>query len=498
MSQTEIPERTSRFFYGWVLVGVGAMVMVLGTVPMFQGMTAWFVVFERQFGWSRTQLTIAFSLTRVEGSIMGPVSGYLVDRLGPRTMVALGMAIAGAGFLILAGTNSLWQLYLAFIVMSMGTGLGGWLPMMTVVNNWFLKRRATAMALTMEGFLVGGVILVPILVWAIDPDFSGRPGWRWTAAVIGMFLIAVSVPLSRLVRNSPEEYGQHPDGQPPQPTGAEQGDAVQVVEGPNYTWQEAIRTKTFWLISIGHACSSIVIVTMMVHLGPMLTDRGFSLQTVGWVVATYTAVGAVFTLIGGYVGDRIPIRWAIFAFSAVQSAAIAVLVLGETEMMAYLFRLRGIAGHRLRGPGSDDHRHPWCLLRPQGLRQHHWNLHDSDECATAGRAVICGNHVRCHRHLYDGLCGGRGGLLFRVGAVPAAGPPVCRPVPGANYAGTRDRNLYLNKPAKQTRRTRPARKCRNPLSQRGLRGFPYPFRKTAQRAHPRSTTNACSSAPPFE
>ena len=350
MSQTEIPERTSRFFYGWVLVGVGAMVMVLGTVPMFQGMTAWFVVFERQFGWSRTQLTIAFSLTRVEGSIMGPVSGYLVDRLGPRTMVALGMAIAGAGFLILAGTNSLWQLYLAFIVMSMGTGLGGWLPMMTVVNNWFLKRRATAMALTMEGFLVGGVILVPILVWAIDPDFSGRPGWRWTAAVIGMFLIAVSVPLSRLVRNSPEEYGQHPDGQPPQPTGAEQGDAVQVVEGPNYTWQEAIRTKTFWLISIGHACSSIVIVTMMVHLGPMLTDRGFSLQTVGWVVATYTAVGAVFTLIGGYVGDRIPIRWAIFAFSAVQSAAIAVLVLGETEMMAYLFgALLGI-GFGGRGP----------------------------------------------------------------------------------------------------------------------------------------------------
>ena len=76
---------------------------------------------------------------------------------------------------------------------------------------------------------------------------------------------------------------------------------------------------------------------MMVHLGPMLTDRGFSLQTVGWVVATYTAVAAVFTLIGGYVGDSIPIRWGVFGFSAVQSVAVAVLIVGETQMMAYVF-----------------------------------------------------------------------------------------------------------------------------------------------------------------
>ena len=76
---------------------------------------------------------------------------------------------------------------------------------------------------------------------------------------------------------------------------------------------------------------------MMVHLGPMLDDRGFSLQTVGWVVAIYTGVAAVFTLIGGYLGDRMPIRWTIFAFSAVQSIAVAVLVVGETEAMAYLF-----------------------------------------------------------------------------------------------------------------------------------------------------------------
>jgi MFS family permease len=336
MAQPFIPTRPRRLFYGWVLVGVAALVMIVGTVPLFGGMTAWFVVLERQFGWSRTQLTGAFALTRVEGSIMGPVSGYLVERLGPRKMVALGLTIAGGGFLILAATNSLWQLYLAFVVMSVGTGLGSWLPMMTVVNNWFSRRRAMAMAIAMEGFLIGGVILVPILAWAIDPDISGRPGWRLVAAALGIFLMAIAVPLSMLVRNNPEDYGQQPDGQAPVTTSG-QAHPAPGAEEPNYTWQEAVRTKTFWLISIGHACGSIVIVTMMVHLGPLLDDRGFSLQTVGWVVATYTAVAAVFTLIGGYLGDRVPIRWAIFAFSAVQSVAVAVLVIGESEAMAYLF-----------------------------------------------------------------------------------------------------------------------------------------------------------------
>ena len=116
MAQPLKPTTPQRFFYGWVVVGAGALVMVLGTVPLFQGMTAWFVVLEKQFGWSRTQLSIAFSLTRVEGSIMGPVAGYLVDRFGSRTMVALGMIIAGGGFLILSVTNSLWHLYLACLL----------------------------------------------------------------------------------------------------------------------------------------------------------------------------------------------------------------------------------------------------------------------------------------------------------------------------------------------------------------------------------------------
>ena len=343
---------TRGLFYGWTLVGVAAFVMVIGTVPLFQGMTAWFVVLESYFNWSRTQLSIAFSLSRVEGSIMGPISGYLIDRLGSRRMVLIGLVVAGGGFVIMSQMQNIWHFYIAFVVMSMGVGLGTWMPMMTVLNNWFVRNRSTAMALAMEGFLIGGMALVPLLAFAIDPDVSGRPGWRMTALAIGIFLVAVAFPLSRFVRNAPEPYGLFPDGEPAaraRQSAAASGEGGSAEE-PDFTWQEAIRTGTFWLITMGHACSSIVIVTLTVHLGPMLDDRGFSLQTIGWVVGAYTGVAAVFTLIGGYVGDRLPIRLALFGFSVIQSASVVVLMLADDLWMAYLFAVLMGIGFGGRNP----------------------------------------------------------------------------------------------------------------------------------------------------
>ena len=325
-------------FYGWWLTVVAALIMVIGTVPIFQGMPAWFVVLESNFGWSRSQLSLAFSLTRIEGSIMGPISGYLIDKLGPRRMVLIGLLVLGFGFLAFSRVNNLWQFYLAFIVMSSGAGLGTWLPMMTVLNNWFQRRRSMAMALAMEGFALGGVVVVPILAWAIEPARFGSDGWRNAAVFIGVLVILVALPISWLVRNRPEEYGTLPDGGPSNNAQSE-GVAASRPTRPagDYTWQEAVRTRAFWLITMGHACSSIVIVTLMAHLGTMLTDRGFSLQTVGWVVASQTGVSAVFNLVGGYVGDRMPLRTALFGFSALQSGAVVLLLFANSTEMVFLF-----------------------------------------------------------------------------------------------------------------------------------------------------------------
>ena len=74
--------------------------MVISTTPMFHAMGLWFVALEHTFGWSRTQLSLAFAFTRVEGGILGPVEGYLTDRLGTKRLVMIGMTIMGIGWLL--------------------------------------------------------------------------------------------------------------------------------------------------------------------------------------------------------------------------------------------------------------------------------------------------------------------------------------------------------------------------------------------------------------
>ena len=336
---TGIPPVTQKLrggiFYGYWVIGLAAAVMILSIVPFFHTMTAWFVVLERQFGWNRTQLSLAFSLSRVEGGIMGPLEGLLIDKLGARRMVIIGMTIMGVGFILFGQVQELWHFYATFLVMSLGSGLGTWLPMMTVLNSWWVRQRASSMSWVLVGYRLGIVALVPLLIWAMD---ANQFGWRSVATGVGVVMVLVTFPIAQMVRNRPEDYGQLPDGLKESPPAAGRAEpSADSVDERSVTWQEAIRTKPFWFMSVGHACCSSIIVTIMVHLGPMMVDRGFSLQTVGLVISVYTAIGIGSTLVGGYLGDKVPIRQAIFGFSILQSLGVVVLIGAHTLPVVFVF-----------------------------------------------------------------------------------------------------------------------------------------------------------------
>ena len=335
--------RINHIYRGWWLAGLGAVVMALGTVPLFQGMPVWNPVLRNAFGWTAGQMSWAFAVTRIEGGILGPLEGILIERLGPRRMVSIGLPILGAGFIFLSQTSELWHLYASFGIMSFGAALGGWLPMMTVMNHWFVRKKTQAMAVVMEGFAVGGIGIPFFLAWCIggtDPNIAERFGWSTTSFGVGITIILFAFPLAWLIRNRPEEVGLRPDGDVDDRCDSLTNSgtsAATETELVGYSWQQAIRTRTFWLISFGHACSSIVIVSIMVHLGLLLDDRGYSLPTISAIVGTYTGVNAVFILIGGYLGDRVPIRFAAFGFSFIQSFAVVILVFNDGIGMAFLF-----------------------------------------------------------------------------------------------------------------------------------------------------------------
>jgi MFS family permease len=272
-------------------------------------------------------------------------------------MVFLGLLVLGAGFLFFWRVQHLWMFYAAFMVMSLGHSLGGWVPVTTVLNNWFDRHRAKAMGWSNTVSRLGGLLLVPALAFAIDPD-QDRLGWELAALSLGIFTLLIAWPLSQLIRDRPEDYGELPDGDLPAsspviPTQHEASTPPANEPKPrtiDSTATQVLRTPAFWFISLGHGFTSMVIIAIMAHLGLLMKDQGFDVQTTGWVISVYSGVSMASQVFGGYVGDRIPLRIAIFIFTTIQAAAVLLLTAATTISMVYLFAVLFGIGFGGRNP----------------------------------------------------------------------------------------------------------------------------------------------------
>ena len=304
-------------------------------------------------------------MAQFHGSLVGPIMGYLIDKLGPRRMVFLGLALTGVGFIIFSQTTNLVTFYISYAIIMLGISAGSWLPMMTALNKWFSRRRGTAMGLAGEGSFLGGLTLVPILAWSVTPS---NYGWSTTALWIGIVFLSLSWPLSKFIRNQPEDYGLLPDGDHPNdetlaasPISLNPRRSPQAGQPPlakdsatantlNFTARQAIRTRAFWFITFGHALSSMLIATLTVHMVPLLTDQGLSLQTAAYVWAVLMATGAVFQLVGGFLSDRYPRNRILFIFAALQASGFILAGFVHSLPMAILFVLVYGAGFGGRVP----------------------------------------------------------------------------------------------------------------------------------------------------
>ncbi len=347
-SLTNLISKASGAFYGWKLVGISVFMLALMSLTVFQGLGTYLVALERGFGWSRTQLSLAFSLARGESAVLGPFEGWLIDKLGNRTMILIGYVVMGIGFIWFSQIEFLGNLgllswidfldeklvhfYIAFMIITLGSGLGGWLAMISMVNNWFVRKRSLAIATAMSGVHIGAY-LVPLLAWGVD-----NHGFQITTLIIGIVLLVSVGPVVKAVRNRPEDMGLAPDGDRAQRAStASQTSAGSEGHEPEFTVGQALRTSAFWTLTIVHLSSTISIVTLSIHLAPKLTDMGFSLTAAGLVPVVYTSVALPAQFIAGFVADKFPKPLVTFVFLMFQAAGILVIAFAESAPMAYLF-----------------------------------------------------------------------------------------------------------------------------------------------------------------
>ena len=325
--------RRPRLFYGWWIVIAGAVALAVNSGVLFYGFGTFMLPLVREFGGGRTAIAGVFSLSRLEFGILGPISGYLSDRWGPRILMLVGIPLTGSGFLLLALVPSLPLFYLVFILITVGSGLGFFTPMVAVVTHWFRRRRGLAFGIVFSGTGLGG-IMVPLLGWLIEAY-----GWRITAVVVGLMVWALAFPLALLVRNRPEPYGYHPDGIPIKASNApleesERSPATPPLEG--LTAREALKTHSFWLISLSVSLRGVVTAGIAIHTIPFLIDEGLS----AIAAATLWGVLALLTVPGrlglSFLGDYVSKRYLIAGCLAVTVIALVGLSLSTTVTQALI------------------------------------------------------------------------------------------------------------------------------------------------------------------
>ena len=291
----------SKIFYGWWVIFACSGVRVLQGSLLLHAFGTYVVLLERTFGWSRSQLSFAFLLQRAESALTGPVEGWLVDRFGPRIVVATGVGLFALGFALLSQAQGLTSFYAAMLVLSLGSSMASMLAPSVAVVNWFRRRRSQVLALLVTGMALGGP-LQSVVVPAMEVL-----GWQRFALVSAGLVILVGVPMVALIRNRPEDYGLLPDGDTPDalsPARSE-GGAVEDEPGGDFTIQQVLRTRAFWFLSLGHASALLVVSAVQVHMvAHVSVSLGYSLGAAATLTAITTGTMVVGTLVGGWLGDH--------------------------------------------------------------------------------------------------------------------------------------------------------------------------------------------------
>lgn len=337
------------FFYGWIIVAVTFVTMAIGV----NARTAFSLLFPPilgEFGWDRGVTAGAFSFGFVVSAIASPLMGRLMDRLGPRSVMELGVVLMASGLLLAPLTSEPWHLYLTIgVLVGAGSICLGYTGQSLYLPNWFHRSRGLAIGLAFAGVGVGSVTLLPWVQLLID-----QSGWRTACTAIGLMVLIVVAPINLLLRKRPEDIGLLPDGDAA-PLASAPKPLSNVVDpawaGTDWTLARAMRTARFWWIAVGYFAGLYIWYAVQVHQTKYLLDIGFSPAVAVWSLGAVSTLGIPGQIFLGHLSDRIGREW-VWAIGcagfAICFAALIALAQIHSLMLIYLMAFtQGALGYGL-------------------------------------------------------------------------------------------------------------------------------------------------------
>ena len=321
--------RKPKIFYGWWIVIGGGTVQFYTSAVFWRGFQAFVDPVLRSFtGWGSGAFATAMALQRAESSLFTPFVGSAINRFGPRAVLIFGIFVTGCGFILMSRMQELWHFYAAMLILGLGFSFGEFIVFVTTVVNWFVRRRARALA-TFMTFSAMGAVVLPLLVWSIELF-----GWRTIMLCVGIGFWVVGTPVVFLLRRRPEDYGMRPDGGD-HPTSAPDNRSPPLVRQPREVsvgLRDAVRLRAFWQIAIAVSIGELVAMTNLFHL-PTLLEYKIDLWLAS-IAAGSVAFGDVLGRITvGAIGDRFNIKILLAAALSFQTIGVASLALTHSTLL---------------------------------------------------------------------------------------------------------------------------------------------------------------------
>jgi MFS family permease len=310
-----------------VIVAAGFFVWLVGW-GAHQSFGIFFKPLMDEFGWTRAETVLAYSLVLIVQAFAGIAMGWLTDRLGPKIVVAGFGSLFGIAYLLMSQMNSLWQFYTYYALFTAVGISTASIPMMATVARWFTRKRGLMLAIVQAGTGVGGFVFAPFASWLIT-----NYDWRTAYKVIGIIALVVIVLCGLLLKRAPgsQDHLQERVSQ----AGPSPNKKPETVSVKGATLREALHSRQFWIIcgiffSFGFSRS-----TFLPHVAPHVQDLGFSLADGANVVGALTVSSILGRLWLGWLSNK----WAFIISFAVTTVALGwALVTGDLWGL-YLFAI---------------------------------------------------------------------------------------------------------------------------------------------------------------
>lgn len=328
--------RSRSVYYGWWIVIASSVLLTYHAGAWWYSFTVMLKPIAEEFNWNRASVAGAFSLTNLEGGFLGILTGWLIDRFGPRVVALGGVVILALGFVSLSRIDSLLGFYLTYgLLMGVGAHAAGIHTYMAAAARWFIRKRSRAMGYVSVGAGVGGVIVTPVVAVLVEAI-----GWRATAQAIALGFLVIGLPAAAVIRpGRPEAYGLRADGDRPEPPSVPSDPGsppMAPLPDGDSTVRDALKSRTFWLLVAAWGLSGASTTAVAVHMVPLFTDRGIPTSFAAAAVSILTLGTVPSRVIFPFIAERFELRHAYAASVLFYVAGLVVLLLAPNLVLAYL------------------------------------------------------------------------------------------------------------------------------------------------------------------